>query len=98
MSKVRVFIQFQLVIIVSAPSLKKISRGRRLTKNESFTAALTSERAQFVGRGMGEKVEKTGSAKRRKIVAKLVVISTEGVCISFYLDLHQEFMVPKTIG
>lgn len=48
MSKQVVFIQVQEVMIVSAPSLKKRNRGRRLTKNPSFTAVLTWSVAQSV--------------------------------------------------
>ena len=51
MSKVRVFIQFQLVMIVSAPSFIYRKRGRRLTKNANFTAVFTCERAQSEARG-----------------------------------------------
>lgn len=46
MSKVRVFIQLQLVMIVSAPSFMNRKSGSRLTKNASFTAVLTCVRAQ----------------------------------------------------
>ena len=59
-SKVRVFIQLQLVMIVSAPSLRKRNRGRRLTKKANFTAVLTWERAQLVSRGVGFRVVRTG--------------------------------------
>jgi len=41
MSNIRVFIQVQLVIIVSVPSFKKIDRGIRLTKKAIFTAVFT---------------------------------------------------------
>ena len=40
-SKVSVFIQVQLVTIVSVPSFKKINSGTKLTKNASFTAVFT---------------------------------------------------------
>jgi len=46
MSKVWVFIQFQLVIMVSAPSFINKNKGKRLTKNASFTAVLTFVNAQ----------------------------------------------------
>lgn len=59
-SKVKVFIQFQLVIIVSAPSLRKRDRGRRLMKKASLTAVLTWERAQSFSRGVGLRVVSTG--------------------------------------
>lgn len=60
MSKVRVFIQDQLVIIVSAPSFKKRKRGRRLTKNAHLTAVLTWVRAQSGPGVEGERVVRTG--------------------------------------
>lgn len=41
MSKVLVFIQVQLVTIVSAPSLRNKARGKRLIKKAIFTAVLT---------------------------------------------------------
>lgn len=41
MSKDKVFIHCQAVTIVSAPVLRKIKRGRRLTKNAALTAVLT---------------------------------------------------------
>ena len=60
MSKVRVFIQVQLVITASAPSLKKRNRGSRLTKKANLTAVLTWVRAQSGVEGVGERVVKTG--------------------------------------
>ena len=54
------FIQFQLVMIVSAPSLRKRKRGRRLTKKANFTAVLTWERAQLASWGWGVRVVRTG--------------------------------------
>lgn len=60
MSKVWVFIQFQLVIIASAPSFINRKRGSRLTKNASFTAVFTCTRAQSEARGWGERVVRTG--------------------------------------
>lgn len=60
MSKVKVLIQFQLVIIVSAPSFRNRQRGRRLTKKAAFTAPLTWRRDQLVFWGLGLKVVNTG--------------------------------------
>lgn len=40
------FIQVQLVIIVSAPSSRNRNRGRRLMKKASLTAVLTLVMAQ----------------------------------------------------
>ena len=41
MSNISVFIQLQVVVTTSAPSLRKRDRGRRLMKNASFTAVFT---------------------------------------------------------
>lgn len=46
MSNIRVFIQFQVIVITSVPSFRKRANGRRLTKNASFTAVFTLVRAQ----------------------------------------------------
>lgn len=54
------FIQLQVVVIVSAPSFRKMNRGRRLTINANFTAVLTWVRAHSSFRGLGVKVESTG--------------------------------------
>lgn len=59
-SKVAVFIQFQLVIIVSAPSLRNRSKGRMLIKKASFTAVFTWVRAQPSCFGWGVKVVRMG--------------------------------------
>ncbi len=81
-SKVRVFIQFQLVIIVSAPSLRKRNSGRRLTKKASLTAVLTWVSAQFGSWGCGERVVSTGYARSVKIMIRLEVIISDVVCIA----------------
>lgn len=47
MSKVAIFIQFQLVIITSRPSFRNRNRGSKLMKKASFTAVFTWESAQF---------------------------------------------------
>lgn len=60
MSNVRVFIQFQLVMIISAPSFRKIESGRRLTKKASLTAVLTLVSAQLGAFGLGVRVVRTG--------------------------------------
>ena len=59
-SKVRVFIQFQLVTIASAPSFRNKNKGRRLMKKASFTAVLTWVRAQSASLGEGLRVVRTG--------------------------------------
>lgn len=82
MSNVRVFIQDQLVITVSAPSLRNRARGRRLVKKASFTAVFTWERAQVGSGGRGARVVSTGNVRRKKIVIKLDVITSEVGCIA----------------
>lgn len=54
------FIQVQLVTIVSAPSLRNRKRGRRLTKKVSLTAVLTWDRDQSGPWGLGLSVVKIG--------------------------------------
>lgn len=76
------FIQFQLVMIVSAPSFKKRNSGRRLTKKASFTAVFTWVRAQSLSKGLGEKEVRTGYASRRKIIIRLDVIIIGVWCIA----------------
>lgn len=82
MSKVWVFIQVQLVIIVSAPSLRKRQRGIMLVKKAHFTAVLTWVRAQLGGRGRGEKEERTGNVRNKKMRIRLVVIMVGVRCIA----------------
>lgn len=82
MSKDRVFIQFQLVIMTSAPSVRKIKSGKRLTKKASLTAFLTWDRAQFVLRGLGCMVDSTGYARIAKMMSRLDVIASEVGCIA----------------
>lgn len=82
MSKVKVFIQVQLVIIVSAPSFINKKRGSRLTRNASFTAVLTCVRAQSGDCGRGERVVSTGYTSREKIMTRLVDIIREVGCIA----------------
>lgn len=81
-SKVLVFIQVQLVIIVSVPSLRKRQRGRMLVKKAHFTAVLTWVSAQLEERGAGEKEERTGYISNKKIRIRLVVIMVEVRCIA----------------
>lgn len=81
-SNVKVFIQFQFVIIVSAPSFRKRQRGKRLTKKASLTAVFTCSRAQSSICGLGFKVVNTGYARRAKIIMRLEVIIMEVGCIA----------------
>ena len=69
--KVLVFIQVQLVTIVSAPSLRKRARGSKLTKKAILTAVLTCELAQRGGWGVGWIVVTSGYASKAKIVTRL---------------------------
>lgn len=59
-SKVRVFVQFQVVMTVSVPSWRNKNRGRRLTKKAIFTAVLTLSRAQCGGCSFGVRVVRMG--------------------------------------
>lgn len=77
-----VFIQVQLVIIVSVPSLRKRQRGRMLVKKAHFTAVLTWVNAQLRGRGVGGKEERMGYISNKKIRIRLVVIMMEVRCIA----------------
>lgn len=69
-------------MIVSAPSFKKINRGRRLMKKLSFTDVLTCVVAQFRGLMLGVRVERRGKTRRAKIIIKLEVIMREVRCIA----------------
>lgn len=71
-----------MVIIASAPSLRKRQRGRMLTKKAHFTAVLTWVRAQSGGRGRGEREERTGNTSSRKMMIRLVAIMVEVRCIA----------------
>lgn len=73
MSKVRVFIHCQLVTIVSAPSSRKIKRGRRLTKNAVFTAVFTCVRAQVSWWGVGLRVVRRGRIRSVRVSNRLEV-------------------------
>lgn len=76
------FIQLQLVIIVSAPWFRKRQRGRRLTKKANLTAVLTCSKAQSFACGLGVRVVSTGNVRRAKIIIKLEVIIMEVGCIA----------------
>lgn len=53
MLKVDVFIQCQLVTMVSTPWSRKMNRGRRLTTNAVLTAVFTWETAHSADFGFG---------------------------------------------
>lgn len=60
MLKVEVFIQCQVVRMVSTPWSKKMNSGRRLTMNAVLTAVFTWVTAQLAGLGVGSIVVRTG--------------------------------------
>ena len=53
MLKVAVFIQCQVVTMVSTPWSKKINRGSKLTRNAVLTAVFTCVTAQLGSLGLG---------------------------------------------
>lgn len=75
--KVWVFIQDQVVTIVSAPSLRNRQRGIILVRNAHFTAVLTLLRAQSGAGGWGKKEVRIGYVSSKKIVTRLVTIIVE---------------------
>lgn len=72
MSKVAVFIQCQLVTIVSTPWSRKMNSGRRLTAKAVLTPVLTWVTAQLSFWGFGSKVVMRGYKRRPKISMRLV--------------------------
>lgn len=95
MSKVEVFIQFQFVMIISVPSLRKMKRGRRLTKNAVFTVVLTWEVAHSGVFGFGLRVVRIGRVRRTKtrirLEAKINVlecIATAWICTKSFWYLR----------
>ena len=58
------FIQAQLVTIVSVPWSRNMNSGIRLTKKASMTAVFTCEVAQCEGTGRGFKVVRMGRIRR----------------------------------
>lgn len=82
MLKVSVFIQHQVVVMISAPWLRNRARGRRLTRNAIFTAVFTWSRAHPCSRGFGLIVVITGDTNSAKMIIRLeAIISAEG-CIA----------------
>ena len=88
------FIQAQLVTIVSVPSFKKIHKGIKLTKKASLTAVFTCEVAQCEGAGWGFMVVITGRirsviTKRREDVMMVVVnIAITWICTKSFWFLR----------
>lgn len=96
MSKAKMFIQFQLVVITSAPSRRKRNRGRRLIKKASCTAALAFFRGQSAGREGKIKSVSRGAIRTRKTVIMLdatrrgveVIIATTWSCTKSFWFLR----------
>lgn len=82
MSNVSVFIQVQVVTIVSVPLLTKRSSGSRLTRNASFTAVFTWARAQWGGLGLGVMVVRMGVISSVITIIRLEDIITGTMCIA----------------
>lgn len=74
MSKLEMFIQFHVVIIVSVPWSKKISSGMMLMKNAVLTAVLTYLRAQSCFRGCGLSVIVRGQIRIVNVNRRVVII------------------------
>lgn len=94
-SNVRVFIQVQLVMIVSAPSSRKRHRGIRLMKKAVFTAVLTCERGQFVSCGEGLRVVRRGKTRIIKMIIRqeakmwgVVYIAATWICTKSFWFLR----------
>lgn len=74
MSKLEMFIQFHVVIIVSVPWSKKMTKGIILMKNAVLTAVLACLRAQSCFRGWGLSVMIRGQMSVVKVNRRVVVI------------------------
>ena len=79
------FIQVQLVTIVSVPWSRKINSGIRLTKKASMTAVFTWAVAQSAGTGRGFKVVRMGRirsviTRRREDVIIDIGIANTWIC------------------
>lgn len=82
MSNIKVFIQVQSVIIVSAPSVRNKKRGRRLIKKASLTAVLTLVWAQSGDCGFGCSEVITGKRRVAKIIRRVEDIIIGVGCIA----------------
>lgn len=81
-SKVDVFIQDQVVIIVSNPSLINKINGNRLIMNDILTEFLTQVEDQLEGCGFVVIVEIKGMIRKVKIIRRLEDIIKEVECIT----------------
>ena len=90
------FIQFQLVVMISAPSRRNRNRGRRLMKKASFTAALAFLRGQSAERDGKMKSVSRGAVRTKKMVIMLdaimrgveVIIATTWSCTKSFWFLR----------
>ena len=82
MSKVVVLVQFHVVRMVSAPSLRNRAKGRRLTKKATLTASFTCRRAQEFSCFLGVKVVSSGWANKVKMIRREEVIIKGVGCIA----------------
>lgn len=82
MPNVQVFIQLKVVKMVSAPSFRKIKRGRRLTRNEVFSEDFTIVVGHSEGRGRAISVESNGMESRPKMISSEDVIVSGVRCMA----------------
>lgn len=68
--------------MVSAPSFRKMNRGRRLTRKAIFTAVFTWVTAQVLWRGVGLREVSRGKIKSAKIIKREVFMASVVVCIA----------------
>lgn len=90
-SKVMVFIHCQFVVIASMPWSRKINRGSRLTKKDSWTAVFAWVRAQSFFKGVGLSVVKIGYSSSAKITIKLELKIIVVGCIVFTWSCTKSF-------
>lgn len=89
------FIQCQLVIILSVPWSKKIIRGSRLIKNALLTAVFTWVRAQSGFLGVGFRVRIRGYTRRPRVsmrederIRGVMYIATTWICTKSFWFLR----------
>lgn len=74
MSRFMIFIQFQVVTMLSVPWSRKMIRGMMLIKNAVLTAVLACLRAQFWFKGVGFSVMIRGQIKIVRVRSRAVVM------------------------
>lgn len=72
--------------------------GKRLTKKANITEDKTCVLAQVRILGTGVSVVTIGSARSTMIRARAPEKDTDRIGMYYYLDLHQDSLVPKTNG